>query len=398
VFWQSIAGLIAVKLTSASISQLLTAINDQGICILGVKYVDELTGIVTIYRHDYPLLCDLLKKRGEGCIITGRFGIYWALKSVCKRPVLLIGLLVVFVLATVLPNRVLFICVEGNKVIPDNLIIEKAESCGMRFGASRALVRSEQMKNKLLSAIPELQWTGINTYGCVAVISVQERQADNGDKQQDSNVCGIYAARDGVIQEMTVYKGNPVCKPGQAVQKGELLVSGYIDCGILIQAVRADAEIYAKTQRKLDSVALLPASQRGKILHSTRNYSIIVGKKLINLYKGSGISDTGCVKIRTQAQVKLPGGFMIPVTFVEEHITCYETTDLVNTDTINHSRLQCLAEDYLQSHMVAGRILNPKVQFHAGSDFLQFNGIYECLEMIGKVQREEIIGKHGENG
>lgn len=31
------------------------------------------------------------------------------------------------------------------------------------------------MKNALLSAIPELQWAGVNTYGCRAVISVRER-------------------------------------------------------------------------------------------------------------------------------------------------------------------------------------------------------------------------------
>ena len=39
------------------------------------------------------------------------------------------------------------------------------------------MIRSEKVKNSLLQRIPQLQWAGINTDGCVAVISVREKTA-----------------------------------------------------------------------------------------------------------------------------------------------------------------------------------------------------------------------------
>ena len=89
------------------------------------------------------------------------------------RPVLLAGLGILFLLAMYLPSRVLFIRVEGNMQIPDRQILAAAEECGIRFGASRREVRSEKVKNALLSSVPQLQWAGVNTAGCVATISVR---------------------------------------------------------------------------------------------------------------------------------------------------------------------------------------------------------------------------------
>ena len=83
---------------------------------------------------------------------------------------MVIGLCLLLLLVCILPTRVLFMRVEGNESIPENLILEAAEDCGIRFGASRSAVRSEKVKNGILSRISELQWVGVNTKGCIAVI------------------------------------------------------------------------------------------------------------------------------------------------------------------------------------------------------------------------------------
>lgn len=396
--WKSLIGLVDVMLTSASPEQMLNLMNDMGIHFLGVKYVDDLNVLVTVYRHDFPLLRTVAQKRGEAYQIQRQYGVYWTLKRLLYRPVLTFGIALLVLLAMFLPSRVLFVCVDGNETIPANLIIEKAEQCGITFGSSRVLVRSERVKNRLLSAIPQLQWAGINTYGCVAVISVNERQTSDVKQQTFGNVSGIVAAQDGVIQEMTVYRGNPLCKPGQAVEEGQLLVSAYTDCGILIKAVRADAEITAITHRNLEAAAQLPTQERTAQLASNRKYSVIIGKKLINLYKGSGISDTGCVKIRTQSNLTLPGGFVLPIVLVEERFESYELSEPVQHVAIDHDWLHSFAEEYLQSQMIAGSILKRQVDTMVGVDAVTLSGTYDCLEMIGKMQSEEIIQGNGKSG
>ena len=394
---KSLIGLLDVHLTSASITGLLTDINNAGIHLLCVKSVDELSVHATIYRYDYRLLCSICRKKGGECRITTRHGIYWALKSLVYRPVLIIGMSMLLLLALVLPSRILFVWIEGNESIPTNLIIEKAETCGICFGSERALVRSENIKNKLLSLIPQLQWAGINTYGCVAVISVQERQAADALPSQTETVNSIVAIRDGVIEEMTVFNGNPLCKPGQAVEKGQILVSGYIDCGLLIKAVRANAEIKAKTHRGLEVISPLPSFKRAECFGVKRNFSLIIGKKLINLYKGSGISDAGCVKICTQRNLKLPGGFLLPIALVEERIERYEEVTAVPDNSTYRAWLTDYAENYLCNQMLAGQVLSRQLLFDKQTDAVLLKGTYECLEIIGKIQSEENLQIHGKS-
>ena len=78
-------------------------------------------------------------------------------------------------------------------------ILERAEYCGVHFGAKAGSVRSEQVKNRLLFEIPELRWAGVNTTGCTAVITVAERQSGEvpaedlpGDLCRQLNPPGIF--------------------------------------------------------------------------------------------------------------------------------------------------------------------------------------------------------------
>ena len=172
--WSSLKGLVVAELTSADVTGALEAVTGAGIPIRNIMYVDELTIHLTVNRENYGRLTALLGKRGDNVSCIHRKGIYWTLSAFGKRPVLLSGLLVTMLLGLLLPTRVLFVRVEGNETIPARQILAEAENCGIRFWASRRDVRSEKVKNALLSAIPRLQWAGVNTTGCVATISVRE--------------------------------------------------------------------------------------------------------------------------------------------------------------------------------------------------------------------------------
>lgn len=388
--WKSIAGTIRAKLTSADPAGTLTAINNAGINILAASQVGDLSVELLLYRKDWRALMRLTEKRGEKLEIVKRYGIYWTGKRLLGRPVLLAGMTILFFFVFFLPSRVFFVRVEGNVEVPAQKIIEQAELCGIRFGASRREVRSERIKNELLGTIPELQWAGVNTSGCVATISVRERsQAEEASKKL--GVCSIVADRDGVITEMTVLQGNGLCKIGQAVEAGEVLISGYTDLGLSIQATRAQGEIYAQTNRQLLVQTLESCTGRGEAQSNVKKFSLRIGKKQINFYKGSGILDSSCDKMYTEYTLTLPGGFTLPVTLiVEQWIKHEDRLVFVEADELQETLLD-FSERYLQSQMVAGRILERQERIEQGYLY----GDYACLEMIGREQSEEIIESNG---
>lgn len=394
-FWKSLGGMVEVTLTSADPAGAMRAVNDAGIPVFDVIWVDALSVQFRLRRRDHKQLRGLTEKRGDRLSYSGRIGIYWLIRSLLSRPVLVIGIMAMFVLSLWLPSRVFFVQVEGNASVPTRKILEQAQNCGIAFGASRREVRSEKMKNALLAAIPELQWAGINTSGCTAVISVRERTTPE-EQKESAGVSSIIASADGVISEMTVLKGSALCKVGQAVKAGQVLVSGYTDCGIRIRAERAQAEIFADTSRAL--TAVLPAEyvQKGEITGTEKKFSLIIGKKRINFYKGSGISDTTCDKMYSETYLLLPGGFQLPVALVTECWTWREEETVYLDETPAREVLSDFAGGYLNGLMVAGQIRQRYETLALADGIYCQYGKYACTEMICKTRIEENLADYAE--
>lgn len=394
--FRSLGGMVEVIVTSADIPGILAAANGADIPIFSVHQRADLTITAQIRRQDYRALAALCSKRGVSVALQHRQGLYWIGKTLLKRPVLLLGMLLLLMVLLYLPSRVFFVRVEGNSTIPANRILEAAEGSGIRFGASRREVRSERVKNSLLGAVPELQWAGVNTYGCVAVISVRERSITELSETENT-VTSIAAAVDGVVTSCTATSGNLLCRPGQAVKAGEILISGYTDCGLTIRATRAEGEVFAQTIRKLTAVTPAQYAGKGEITGVKHGYSLLIGKKRINLWKDSGISGATCGRMYSEYYVTLPGGFRLPIALAVEKFSLCS----IEQTLLEESRVNGLLAEYARSQLlgqtVAGRILEKSEQLFADNGRYRLEGEYVCTEMIGRVQREQIGEYHGED-
>lgn len=389
-------GNVVAEITSADIATLLNILSTNGILLQNMQYRDDLTVRITLSRQDYSKLIELAEKQGAAVKNTSVSGVFPAVNHFLRRPVLMIFLLLVFLLACYIPSRIFFISVEGNAQVPEKYILEVAAECGIDFGAKRRLVRSEMMKNRLLEKIPQLQWAGINTSGCTAIISVREKTLTNKQSEQNFKVSSIVASRDGIIQSCTVQQGNSLCAVGQAVKTGQVLVSGYLDCGTVIKATRADAEIKALTFRDLQVVAPYATIIKGEKQNTTTKYSLRIGKKLIKFYKDSGNLDTTCGKIYLEEYVYLPGGFRLPVAIVKEtEIYCdADRGELPASDT--GQWVKDFANDYLKDTMISGKIISDDAEIAPNAGAFCLQGRYTCSEMIGQIKLEESIPKDDE--
>ena len=387
--WKSLSGMLTLEFTSAAPEKTIEEIMLLRIPLFNILRKDELTCQIRICRTDYRKLSGILLRRGDNWRILRKQGIFWTAEALLHRPILLFLFLLLFCSSVFLPSRIFFITVDGNTAIPDKLILSAAEKCGVRFGALRKEVRSEKVKNALLSEVPQLQWAGINTSGCTAVISVRE-QAEVDLAPEKKGITSLVADRDGFILSMTVTGGTAQVAPGEAVKKGQLLISGYTDGGICIRACEAEGEIIALTQRHLE--AMIPQIYAFPTSNQETKYavSLIIGKKRINLWKDSRISDASCGRMYEEYYVSLPGGFQLPVAVCVDRYLEYELREDRLPEENAQLLLQQFSEDYLIMQMVAGTILDKQQAFSSHSGLYKMEGTYTCTEMIGREQREQI--------
>ena len=390
------AGQLTVELTGADIAGTLHALSERGIILLKTIPIDDLTVQLSIGRKDYPRIREIAEKRGDTLVVRNRLGLYWKFRELLNRPVLILGLCLLLILTAYLPTKIFFVQVEGNVVIPTRLILEKAGECGIGFGASRRAVRSERMKNTLLEAVPQLQWAGVNTRGCVAVISVRER-AEEKETAEPSAFGHIVALMDGYILSCTATKGNLICGPGQAVVEGQILISGYTDTGLCIRAEQAQGEIYGRTIRTLELITPSDTMKKTDKGEEIRKISLLIGKKRINLWKDSGIWDTTCDRMYEEYYITLPGGFQLPAALTVERYVSRELSETEIPQEEAQQLLESTAQRYLKGQMLAGSIQDSQPEFTAEPGIIQMAGKFDCVELIGVMQRLQIGETNGEN-
>ena len=389
--WKLLSGRIRYHVICADSVMLLNAFNSAEIILEDVAVINDLELQITVYYKDNDTFLMICNKIEASVKVLRKNGLLWEFGAILKRPVLVGMFFVLLILFCYLPSRVMFVSVTGNKNVTTKQILEAAESCGIAFGANRREVRSEQMKNALLQKIPQLQWAGINTSGCTAIISVREKTTQQITNENNNLVSSIVASADGVIQSCTVYQGNQLCSVGQAVKAGQTLVSGYTDCGIITKTTQAKAEINALTFHEIEAYTPHSTYVRDKIIKTRTFYSLRIGKNLIKFYKDSGNYSVSCDKIYEEKCVCLPGGFPLPIAVVKETINWYDAFTEEASVSDSCDWLADSARACLKDKMIAGEIISEETEINLINDAYYLYGRYACMEMIGQVKYEQTI-------
>ena len=372
--WWRIRGWERVRLTSADCTGRLRELSRE-IKLEDIRFQNDLTAEFTVYRGDRQGILvrdgDILETVSAGGLPVVWDGVRrWWMVTLC---VLLLASLTIL-----LQGRVLFFQVEGNLRVPDRLILEHAKECGLYFGAPSRDLRSEQVKNHLLWAIPQLRWAGVNVDGCSAVITVAERQA--GEEPEETVPGDIVAVIDSVVTDVFPGTGSTLAVPGQAVRAGDVLISGVTDLGLLIRTERAAGEVYGLSRRVFR--AKLPAETliRGEQSRVIRRFSLRIGKKYVNFSNDSGILYGTCVKMRTVHSLKLPGGFQLPVALVTDTYKLCETKTIPRE--MDAQALLNEARRIAREDMTAGVILREDMTLEENC----LRVVFECRELIGKFR------------
>ena len=103
------------------------------------------------------------------------------------------------------------------------------------------------MKPDLILKCDGIAWCSFNVEGSVLTVDISE--AKDSSKDKDIIPSNIIATTDGVIISAEVAKGTRIIENGQAVRKGDLLVSGAINYGEKTDFIQSEGTIIAETDR-----------------------------------------------------------------------------------------------------------------------------------------------------
>ena len=201
-----------------------------------------------IYLKDYKKLRKPAKKYGIRIKIKKKHGIYFFARKNIKKIGFIAGIVYIAVFCSLMNLFVWEVNIRGNEETPAENIIKSAKEMGLIKGTLSKKHFVQDIEWYILKENKNLASVEINIQGSVANILINEREKEEQMVSDDDVPINIVASRYGVIRKIDVFDGQSDIKIGDAVMKGDLLVSAvYEDSHKKLTLKHARANIIAET-------------------------------------------------------------------------------------------------------------------------------------------------------
>ncbi len=394
-----ILGYMRIAISGASPEWCLNKLHEARISFWAMEQVDEFTVYISVFRSQKQTVFHLAERTMCNAECIGIYGMPHVLRGVKKRPVLVIGTVLILLTTTLLPNYVWFYSVEGNSTVPAEEILRAVQEAGVRFGTRGKEIVPQTVKNRVLGKIPQLSWLTVTQSGGCAKIVVRER-VEMPTITDRREVRDMVAIRDGVVDEITVLDGSAAVTLGQAVVKGETLISGFVDLEYKVRATGADGEVFARTSYEIFSATPAKIQKKTYTGKTETNFYLILGNNRIKISLGSGISSYKCDKMTKEYPLTLPGGWTFPVRLVKEVSREYVCAEETVPPDLGESLLKDSTLTRISESMLAGQVQENDLSCSEQDGLYRLSGTVYCREMIGKftkVNDVRMINDDGKN-
>ena len=389
VIW-FLQGYVRAKINGASPEWALERLTQARAAFLEPVREDDVTISLLLLKKDVPKAESAAQKAMCELEIAEEFGLSKSLGGLFRRKVFCIALVLALAASFVIPKFVFFYEVTGNETVPEEKILRAMKSLGVGFGTYGPDIKPQELKNKMLLLIPELQWFTVQQSGMRARIVVRERPERIPVEERRAPM-DVVAAKNGVITSVYAYDGNCLCKPGQAVKKGQLLISAYTDLEFTTRVCAARGEIYAGTLAQKTVVTPDTVTVKRPNGKTARSVSLLLGEKRRNIFTNGGNLTGRCDKITKTHMLTLPGGLEIPIGLSVTQCVYYDTETKPLSPETAKAQLQEQAETAVRQDMIAGTILDVTGELSRQNGIFEYTASIRCEEMIARMVRASIL-------
>ena len=173
-----------------------------------------------------------------------------------------VGILIAVVLVIASQSVIWDIEVVGNETVTTSEIRQLLREEGFFVGCYIPAANTDKIETRILVKSDVISWMSINIKGTVAEVQVRENvkpQEDDTPKKP----ANLVASKEGIIEEVRIFRGTLTVSPGQPVGKGTLLVSGFYEGErVGVMYTRAAGQVFART--KSEYYIEIPFEYEGK--------------------------------------------------------------------------------------------------------------------------------------
>ncbi|MBR5203023.1 MAG: sporulation protein YqfD [Clostridia bacterium] len=248
-FLRYLIGYIKFRAFGGFADRFINLCTKQGIPLWNVRNINgNITANTTV--DGYLAIRSPARKSGMRVISIEKVGMRYFLRKHKKRIGIMLGALVSVLVIFILTQFVWSVSVVGNTNLEEDAILSSFKNYGVSVGVPISSIDNDEVASLVMSEIETLSWVSVNIKGSVVVIEVREK-TNAPEIYDDSKPTNVVASEDGVILSIDVLYGTEEVKPGSAVTKGDLLISGIVSHKDNTEkAIHADGYVKALVNKK----------------------------------------------------------------------------------------------------------------------------------------------------
>ena len=360
-------GRVRFRAEGGDAEKLLTACAGQGIPVSGVR-ATALGFTAWTPARCYHRLRPLARRSHTRVRLAKKQGLCFVLLRWRGRWGLVLGPLVLAAVLAFSGNVVWAIRFDGLPAAQQIQLRSQLLQAGIWEGAWLRPDSLDAARQELLVQNEEYSWLTLNFYrGRLVVEASQLRPAPELPQGQS---CDLVSVADGVVLEVNIQSGQPLCSPGQTVAKGQQLAAGrYQDRDGRLFEVQSAGEVMAQVtfrcqaQQPMETTVALPQSggRSGRRL-------LVLGQTIpLGPQPQAGPEEQASVSSRPLTIL----GFALPATLEETWVTgsVQQTVTFTEEQALELAKLACreqllqqLPGAEIQSEKVYSRLEQGKLQ------------------------------------
>ena len=382
-----ILGFVNISVEGFFVERFINTCINNKIFLWGIKRKNSTLLNANINIKEFKKIRIIARKTKCKVNINSKKGLPILLHRYRKRKILLMLLIPIILVILISSTYIWNIEVIGiNKINLDEIIYQLAEE-GVDVGKRKSSINTKNVINNIRLKREDISWMSIDMKGTNIIITIveAEQKPDIIDKNE---YCNIVANQRGIITKITADMGTAVKKVGDIVEKGEVLIGGYMEGKYTgTRNVHAKGNIEARVwhTKKLESgftreIIEETGETKNKYSINFNNFKINLYKTLPNFENYDTINET--------KKIKIFNNFYLPIeinktTYVEQK----KTKITYGKEEIKEILIEELEEQFKKEGINDLEVLNKIVNVYEKQDSIEIEMTYEVQATIGTEER-----------
>lgn len=224
-------GYVRIRVWGYSPERFMNLCSNHNILLWDIENHGD-SYVMCISLAGFFRLKSITRKTKTRVAILKRYGLPFFLPKMRRRSIFILGLFGCLIFLYLMSGYIWAIDVVGNQTITREAFLDFLEQKGVACGVKKNRLDIEGLEKSIRQDFDVVTWTSAKLLGTRLYIQIKENTHPLPEEEEalsgEGEGMDLTASADGVIVTMVTRSGVPLVKVGDAVEKGQVLISGAV--------------------------------------------------------------------------------------------------------------------------------------------------------------------------